>query len=108
MDELQKSIINESWKFTDGAISHYSPELLDLVDKLLVKEPTLRLGAKADMQEILEHPVFQKKIISSDMVALKPKAYNTNQDFLDIEHRQAVAAEFNDKTDFGDHYLEFE
>ena len=98
--QLLQSIVNDRWNFTDEAINRYSPQLLDLVEKLLVKDPSLRLGAKSDMEEILAHTFFQKKLISPNMVNLKPEVYNFVQDFLNVKHRKQVAKEFNDKSDY--------
>ena len=61
------------------------------MEKLLDKDQTHRLGSKNDMDEILEHVVFKKEIISSDMVNLKPDCYNLDQDFLSISKRKKVA-----------------
>ena len=36
----------------------YSDEFVDIVDKLLTKNPANRLGAKNDVHEILSHPWF--------------------------------------------------
>ena len=71
-----------------------------MVEKLLVKDPVLRLGAESGMEEILAHPVFQKELISSDMVDLKPEPYNFDQDYLIVKHRKKVAKEFNDKSEY--------
>ena len=68
----------------------------------MVKNPALRLGTKSGMKEILAHPVLLKPIISSDMVDLKPKVYNINQDFLDIKHRKKVGNEYNERTDYAE------
>ena len=37
---------------------NYSNELMDLITKLLNKNPLKRLGAKNDSDEILQHPFF--------------------------------------------------
>ena len=36
----------------------YSDEIKDLILKLLIKDPSKRLGSKDDANEILEHPFF--------------------------------------------------
>ena len=100
VDELLDSIANDNWKFTSEAIENYSPELIDFVTKLLEKDPAQRLGTETGIKQIFAHPVFQREIISSDKVYLKPDRYNTNQDFLVIKHRASVAAEVYDISDY--------
>ena len=96
-----KSISKDDWKFTSEAIKNYSPELIDFVTKLLVKDPAQRLGTKSDMEELFAHKVFfQKEVISSDYVDLKPDVYDTNQEYLIVKHRSNVATEFNDISDY--------
>ena len=41
--------------------------LIDLINKLLIRNPSERLGAKTGAQEILAHPWFE----SIDMAALE-------------------------------------
>ena len=57
---------------------NYSNDLIDFVTKLLVKDPALRLGTNSGTEELFAHPVFQKELISSDKVNLKPDKYNVN------------------------------
>ena len=93
VDRLMESIVKDNWKFTDQAIKNYSSELIDFVTKLLVKDPEQRLGTKSGMVELFAHPVFQKELISLDKVDPKPDAYDTNQDYLTVEHRAYVKKE---------------
>jgi len=53
--KLYDNIKNKEIEIPDGA----TPELGDLIKKLLVKDPNLRLGASEwDADEIMEHPWF--------------------------------------------------
>jgi len=39
--------------------THFSPELADLIEKLLLKEPTQRLGdGEGGAQDVKQHPFF--------------------------------------------------
>lgn len=92
-------IINEDWKWTNEAKEKYSPDLIDLVEKLLTKDPATRLGTAGDAEEVLGHAVFKTEV-SADKVTLKPTLYDFDQDFLSIRERKPVAAEFIDRTDY--------
>ena len=38
----------------------YSDEIMDLIQRLLEKDRTKRLGSKNDCEEVLSHPIFKK------------------------------------------------
>ena len=61
-------------KFDMPEGKHVTPQICDLIERLLVKEPTERLGAQR-LQDLLDHPVF----------------YGTNLDFT-YDEEPALAA----------------
>jgi serine/threonine protein kinase len=52
---INDKIHSVNYEMPKGA--HVTPEICDLIDKLLVHEPTKRLGA-ANINDLLNHPVF--------------------------------------------------
>lgn len=58
---LQSKILHTRVVFPDKKTYHieYSDDLVDIVQKLLTKDRTVRLGAEGDMKELLKHPWFK-------------------------------------------------
>ena len=58
---LFENIKNKKPRFPDRSkySIEYSDELVDLLEKLLEKDPKKRLGTSGDAQEILQHPWFK-------------------------------------------------
>jgi serine/threonine protein kinase len=60
-------------KFPKGNVSHYA---IDIIKRLLDKDPTTRLGAKGGINEIGLHPFFST--IDFDLILQKKVMINTN------------------------------
>lgn len=55
-EETNRKILACEWEMPDSP--HLTPEVSDLISKLLVKEPNSRLGAKK-IHDLIEHPLFK-------------------------------------------------
>ena len=63
--QLFKNIESEPLRFK----SHFSPEVIDLISKLMVRDPLYRLGSQKGAEEIKSHPWFK----SLDWEAVKSR-----------------------------------
>jgi len=76
----------------------YSDEFVDIVEKLLSKNPATRLGSMNDVHEVLEHPWF-KSLNIEDLEAqkieppLKPDVKNNQVDFKYFNMKQQSVAD---------------
>lgn len=69
-NEVFANILKGSYSYPEGTEDDYSPEVRDLISKLLILDPKTRLGAKG-IKEIQEHPWF-KGIDWKNVDALEP------------------------------------
>ena len=99
IEDIYKMILEKDFEWTDEAKKEYSTDLIDLVNKLLVKEIVGRLGTGEDMKEVLDHSAFKNEI-SADKVAIKPTPYNFDKNFFSMKIRKPVSAELIDNTDY--------
>ena len=96
-----------------GLAEHYSPEIKDLVKKLLVRDPIERLGhddSHCDGTKILLHPAFEILTLDNDggpddntegYVFHKPQLFDVNQDFeLKKKEKDAALMENDEDDDF--------
>jgi len=97
-----KDLSTEKIFFGDGKIGawqQFSPELRDLVMKLVERDPTKRLGANGDVTEVLAHPVFNQEFIDkvnkrefvADTLPNDKTILDLTQDFSDIKFKQEIS-----------------